>query len=249
MPSMAQTVDEIVAKHVQALGGAEKLHALKTKRITARASGGGGPEFPIVLEFSRPDKVRQEVTFQGLTQVVAYDGKIGWIINPFQGKKDAEQMGEDQLKNIQDSSDFDGSYLVDYKEKGHKVTLLGKEPVEGTDAYKLKVNLKNGDEQVVYLDAEEFLEIKSESKQIVRGTETETEAITGDYKEVNGVMVPHALEQGPKGSPSSAKQKFTLEKIEFNVPIADSRFSMPAAAPPAAPEVKKEEPKAEEKKK
>src|SRR5262245_54895193 len=164
-PAPAPTVDEIVAKHVQALGGAAKLKSIQTKVITAKASGGGGPEFPILIVQKRPDKVRLEVSFQGLTQVLAYDGQVGWSINPFQGKKDAERMGEDQLKNIQDQSDFDGSYLVDYKEKGHKVELLGKEPIEGTDAYKLRVTLKNGNVTTIYLDAEEYLEIKNESKQ------------------------------------------------------------------------------------
>jgi outer membrane lipoprotein-sorting protein len=162
-------------------------------------------------------------------------------------------MGEDQLKQTQEQADFDGSFLVDYKEKGHKVQLMGKEPVEGTDAYKLQVTLKNGNTQTVYLDAEEYLEIKNETKRLVRGTETETETISGDYKEVDGVLMAFSSESGPKGSPSSAKQKFTIEKVEFNVPIPDSEFTMPGPVAPKAAEPKKEEPKkqttSEEKKK
>jgi outer membrane lipoprotein-sorting protein len=251
-PTMAQTVDEIIAKNIEARGGMAKMQAVKSMKITAKGSGGGGPELPITVYQTRPNNARVEFTFQGLTAVQGYDGKTGWFINPFQGKKDAELMGEDQLKQMEEQADFDGP-LVNYKEKGHKVELLGKEPVEGTDAYKLKVTLKNGNVQTVYLDGEEYLEIKTEQKRIVRGTETETETIIGDYKDVEGIMVPFSTESGAKGSPSDAKQKFTIEKVAFNVPIDDKIFHMPAAAPKtpdaaaSKPEEKKEPKKPEDK--
>ncbi len=253
-PVMAQTVDEIVAKHIKALGGAEKLKSIQTRKYSGKLTGGGNPEIPVTSEQKRPDKVRQEFTIQNLKIIQAYDGKTGWQINELGGKKDAELMGEEGLKSIQESADFDNDFLVDYAAKGHKVTLAGKEPIEGTDAYKLVINLKNGTIQTVYLDADEFLEIKSETKRIIRGTENEQETISGDYKEVDGIMVPFSVEFGPKGSPSSAKQKVTFDKIEFNVPIDDSRFTMPSGSAPApaatkpdAKEEKKEPKKPEDK--
>jgi hypothetical protein len=120
---------------------------------------------------------------------------------------------------------------VDYKSKGHQVELLGKEKIEGTDAYKLKVSLKNGDVQTVYIDVDSFLEIKEETKRTVRGSEQVVESSIGDYKEVNGIMLPFATESGVKGS--TEKQKLTITKVEFNVPADDSIFKMPAAPPPA----------------
>ncbi|MBI2682693.1 MAG: hypothetical protein HYX26_05665 [Acidobacteriales bacterium] len=246
-PVSAQTLDEVLAKYVKARGGADKLAAVKTMRITAKASGGGGPEIPIILEQKRPNKVRIEFTFQGLTASQVYDGKVGWSINPFGGKKDPELMGEDQLKGMQDQSDFDG-WLVDPKSKGVTAELMGKEPVEGTDAYKIKLTLPSGTTQIVFLDADEFLEMKSESKRIVRGAEREEEGFSGDYKEVEGLTFPFSQEGGPKGAPPASRQKLTIEKIELNVPIDDSRFVMPVvttppAAPPASPALKPEEPK------
>jgi hypothetical protein len=249
----AQTVEEVIAKHIQALGGADKLKTIKTKRFAGKFSGAGGPEFPAKLDQARPEKVRLEFTIQGLTGVQAYDGRVGWAINPFGGKKDAELMGEDQLKSIQEQADFDGSFLVDYKEKGHKIQSMTKDVVEGTDAYKIQLLLKNGTVQTVYLDAEEFLEIKNETRRTVRGTETEQESIVGDYKEVDGIWIPYSFEFGPKNSPSSAKQKFTVEKVALNVPIDESEFTMPkaGAAKPPAPKTEetKNEPKTEKKKK
>lgn len=236
-PLAAQTADEIIAKNIQARGGMEKLKAVKTIKYTGKAVVGPGLEAPAVMEQKRPNRMRLEITIQGLTLVQAYDGKTGWVIMPFQGKKDPEPMGEDDLKAINEQADFDGP-LVDYKEKGNKIDLIGKEPLEGTDAYQLKVTLKNGELRTIYLDADSFLEIKTEAKRTIRGSEVETETSVGDYKEVNGLMIPHSYEAGAKGSPQ--KQKITIEKVELNPALEDSLFKMP--------EVKKEAPKTEEKK-
>jgi outer membrane lipoprotein-sorting protein len=237
LPVCAQTVDEIVSKHIQAQGGLEKLKTVKTIRYSGKMQLGQGLEAPAVLEKKRPNSLRMEFTVQGLTGVQAYDGKTGWMLMPFGGKKDPEPMGEDELKAFTEEADFDGP-LVDYKEKGNKVELVGKEPVEGTDAYKLKVTLKNGEVDYVYLDTDSYLVLKQESKRTVRGAERESEVNLGDYKEVEGLVIPFSFEMGQKGMPQ--KQKIIIEKVELNPAIEDTRFKMP--------EVKKVEPKPEEKK-
>jgi hypothetical protein len=143
-------------------------------------------------------------------------------------------MPPEDTKQFEDQADFDGE-LVDWKAKGHTVELLGKEAVEGADAWKLRLTKKSGEVRYVYLEAESFLEIRSEGKRRMRGSEVETETTYGDYKEVAGLMMPHALESGPKGSPQ--RQKMTAEKIEVNVPLDDARFRMPEAKkePPPPP--------------
>jgi outer membrane lipoprotein-sorting protein len=226
----AQTADEIIAKNVQARGGAEKLKSVQSIKSTATMSMGPGMEAPGILIQKRPALARLEFTVQGLTAVQAYDGKNAWQIMPFMGKKDPELMSADEAKETEEMADVDGP-LVDYKSKGHQVELLGKEKIEGTDAYKLKVTLKNGDVQTVYIDSDSFLEIKEETKRTVRGSEQVVEAAIGDYKEVNGIMFPFAIESSVKGS--AEKQKLTITKVELNVPADDSIFKMPAAAPKA----------------
>jgi outer membrane lipoprotein-sorting protein len=227
---LAQTVDEIIAKNVQARGGAEKLKSVKSIKSTATMSMGPGMEAPGILIQKRPTLARLEFTVQGLTAVQAYDGKNGWQIMPFMGKKDPELMSADEAKEIEENADLDGP-LVDYKSKGHQVELQGKEKIEGTDAYKLKVTLKNGDVQTIYIDADSFLDIKEVTQRTVRGTEQEIESAIGDYKAVNGIMFPFAVESGIKGT--DQKQKLTITKVELNVPTDDSIFKMPAAAPKA----------------
>jgi outer membrane lipoprotein-sorting protein len=183
----AQTVDEIIAKNVQARGGAEKMKSVQSAKATATMAMGPGMEAPGVLIQKRPKLARLEFTIQGLTAVQAYDGKNAWQIMPFMGKKDAELMSADEAKEVEEMGDIDGP-IVDYKSKGNQVELLGKEKVEGTDAYKLKVTLKNGDVQTIYIDADSYLEIKEETKRMVRGTEQVIESSIGDYKEVNGLL-------------------------------------------------------------
>ncbi len=224
VPATAQNVDEIIAKHIQARGGMEKLKAVKSIRMTGKVPIGPGAEAPLVLERKRPNNLRLEVTVQGLTLVQVYDGQNAWGIMPFQGKKDPEALGEDERKGLAELADLDGP-LVDYKVKGNKVELVGKEAVEGTDAYKLKVTLKNGDIRYQYLDTDSFLTLKEESKRTIRGTDVETESALGDYKDTSGLMLPYSIENGIKGKPD--KQKLTIEKIELNPTIDDARFKMP----------------------
>lgn len=226
IPLSAQTADEIIAKYVKTIGGMDRIESIKSVRRTGKFTGGGGFQAGVVQENRRPNAVREEFTIQGMTGINAYDGKTGWKIEPWEGKKDPEPLGEDEFKEIVQDSDFDGP-IVHYADKGNKVEYLGTEPVEGTDAYKLRVTLADGDVFTYYMDSDYFVPIKIERKRFVRGAERESEVILGDYKEVAGVYFPFSFEAGPKGS--SERSKVTWSKIEANVPLDDSRFVRPGA--------------------
>lgn len=223
-PAASQTVDEIIARNIDAIGGIEKIRAIKTVRMTGKMTVGPGIEAPVVMELKRPNAMRLDITLQGMVGSQAYDGAKGWSLMPFSGSKVPQEMAADEVKLAQEQAEIDGP-LVDYKTKGNTVELLGKEKVEGSDAYKLKVTLKNGVVRTMYIDAEHFLQIKEEAKRTIRGTEVDSETILGDYKEVGGMMFPHAVDSGVKGSPQ--RQKLVIEKLELNVPIDDTRFKMP----------------------
>ncbi len=224
-PAAAQTADEIVAKYIKTVGGADKIQAVKTLRRAGKFTGGGGFEAAIQEENKRANMVRQEFSLQGMTQINAYNGKQGWKIEPWQGKKDVEPMGEEEMKQIVEDSDFDGP-LVNHQQKGNKIEFVGMEPVEGTDAFKLKVTLANGDIRYYYMDTDYYVPIKIDTKRMIRGAEREYETSLGDYKEVAGWYLPHSVEVNAKGSQN--RQKVTYEKIEANLPIDDSRFHIPA---------------------
>ena len=224
----AQTVDEIIARNIQAHGGMEKLKSVTSIRQTATL--GGAFKAQIVEEIERPGKIRTEFIIQGMTQIEAYDGKVGWRVNPFGGRRDAERLSEDDTKDMVVDADIDGP-LVDYQQKGHKAELMGHDSVEGTDCYKVKLTLKNGDIRVYYLDADSYLELKLETQTTVRGAIQEAERLYGDYDKVNGIYFPFALAYGGKDDPDP--ERITVDKVELNVPLDDSLFSMPSTKAPA----------------
>jgi outer membrane lipoprotein-sorting protein len=228
----AQTADEIINKNLTARGGKDKIKAVQAARMTGKMVMGQGMEAPFTMEVARPNKMRMEFTIQGMTGVQAFDGKSGWSVMPFMGKKDPEAMSADDAKQAADQADMDG-VLVDYKEKGHQVELVGKEDVEGTPAYKLKVTKKNGDIVNVYIDTESYMEIKDAGKTKVRGQEIEGETTFGDFKTVDGLVFPFSIEQKAKGMPGG--MTMAISKIEVNPKVEDSRFAMPAAEKKESP--------------
>jgi len=219
------TADDIIARYVQRVGGMDKIKAVATLRRTGRVIGAGGREAVVVRENKRPGKVREEYSLQGMTGINAYDGATGWKIAPFQGKKDHEALGEEEMKAIVEDADFDDP-LIDYKTKGNQVESLGMDEFEGTATYKLQVTLKNGDVETYFMDADSYVPIKIETRRMIRGAAQEAETVLGDYKEVAGWFLPFSIETGPKGS--EQKSRTTYERIEANVPIADEHFEKPA---------------------
>lgn len=229
----AQTVDEIIAKNAQARGGLEKLRSIKTLRMTARFSEDNFRAV-YIQENKRDEKVREELVLQGMTQIQAYDGgsTAAWQINPFGGRKDPELMSQDDTKALRLDAEPEG-LLVDYKQKGHQAELIGHDSVEGTDCYKIKLTLKDGDIRNYYLDADSFLEIKIETQMKVRGAVQYHETMLGDYEQVDGIYFPFSIQTVETGTDDW--QRLAVEKIEVNVSLDDSLFSLPKApAKPAA---------------
>lgn len=235
----AQTAEELVAKNTQAKGGREKIKSIKTMRMIGKMQQGG---FSAQLgqDSKAPDLLRQTFTKQGMTQIQAYDGSIGWQISPFEGRKDPEMLGEDDLRPLEEEADFYGP-LIDYKEKGNTIEYLGHDTVDGDDVYRLKVTLKNGDIYYYYLDPDTFLEIRIETQRFIRGAVREHVSDVGSYKQVAGVYYPFSIESGPKSNPN-ARSKVTVEKLEVNIPIDDSEFKMPATPAIASPQKHPEPP-------
>lgn len=224
------TVEQILAKNAEAKGGIEKLRAIKSMRLSGKMAM-GPMEAPITLLKARPEKMRMDFTIQGMTGTSAFDGTTGWSVMPFMGKKDPEAVSGEELKALKEQADFDGPF-IDPEKKGYKVELLGEADAEGAKAYKLKLT-RDGNETIVYVDAESFLDIKSEAKRKMQGQEVEMSTSYGNYKEFEGVLFATSMEVKAKGAP--AGQTITIDKIELNPTLADDTFSMPkkAAAAPA----------------
>jgi len=237
-PLYALTVDEIIAKNINAKGGMEKLQAVKSKKITGKTFV-QGMEFPFIIQQKRPSLFKLETTVQGLTMSQAYDGETAWAITPNSAGV-PQKLPSIQTTAFRNQADFDGP-LVGYKEMGYTAELIGKEKMEGSDVYHLRLAKSNKSadtnsvsfETHLYLDAGTFLEKKITIKGKVEGNTFEVDTYPGDYKEVGGIMTAHSLETKMGGKTVS---KMIMETIEWNADIADSVFSMPVkkGKPPEA---------------
>jgi hypothetical protein len=229
MPAaFAFTADELAAKNVEAKGGIDSIHAIKSLRLSGHMRVQQDTlELGYVTLIKTPGSVRYEASLQGLTQVQAFDGSQAWQINPFQGRKDPEKLSADDAKGLgEDAVDFAGP-LVDYQAKGYKLDFLGTEDIDGTDAYKLRVTRSNGDLTTVYLDPDYFLEIRIVNRRIEHGVPIETVVDYGDYEKVAGVFLPLSQESALKGS--NDRQKVQFDKAEANVEGVEGLFQFPAA--------------------
>jgi len=216
-----QDVDEIVNKYINAIGGMDKLKALNSIRMKGKALM-QDVEAPLTLIIKRPKFIRMEITIQGKTMVQAYDGETAWQIVPFMGKAEPEKMPQREAEFIEERADIEGP-LVNYKEKGNKVELVGKEEIQGTEAYKLKVSMKNNKIKYIYLDAEEYLILKQTTKEKQQDTEIEIDSYLSNYKYAGGLLFPHFIEIKVK---DSTVEQITIENIEINPDIDEAIFKM-----------------------
>lgn len=217
-PAPGVTAESLIEKNIAARGGIDKLRAIKSVRMQGKLRFGGGIEAIANSVAVAPDKVRFEMSLQGLTAVNAWDGRDAWAIQPFQGRRDPQRVSAEDSKGLIRAADIAGP-LVDWKAKGNKVEYLGTEDIDGTDAHKLRVTFKDGDSQVLFLDPDHFLEIRVEDHQIVRGQEQVSATDVGEYAQVDGVYF--AFDQG----------QMQIDSIELNVPVDAAIFSFPTAKP------------------
>jgi len=152
-----------------------------------------GIEIPFKQFASKPAKFRIEATFQGMTLIQSFNGEKGWVINPFAGQTEAQEMSEDEVNDAKIQADYEGMFW-NWEEKGHKVTLEENEDVEGTDCYVVKVVTEDGDEILTYIDTENYITLKSKMTTTRQGQEVVTENIMSNYQEADGYVYAGKVE-------------------------------------------------------
>ena len=227
LTALALTADQIIARNIVARGGLEQLKSLTSvHRIGHLVIPGANVDIATQRFVQRGGMARDEFTMQGLTQVYAYDGVQAWKIDPFEGRKDPANMSADEAKPFAIEGDLDLP-LTDYAAKGYRVEYLGLEDVDGTPAYKLRLHLKTGDEVLYYIDPDSSMVIRDVQKQMVRGSEQETETDYGEFEKIGGVYFPMTEQSGPKGSESAQKQQIVFDKAVANEATPNALYSFP----------------------
>jgi len=214
----SQSLDDILKEHFSTTGQ-DKLLKVNTQKLTGKMIQ-GGVEIPFIQMAKRPDKVRVEGTFQGLTFKQTYNGKEGWNTNPFVGVTEPQPFSEDELKSIHYQSDMDGM-LWNWKEKGYTVTFDGKEDMEGTSCFKIKLISKAGDSFTYYIDSDSYILIRLTTKIKVMGNETEADNYYSNYMQVEGLAVPAKVETKMN---EQLVMTIVVDKVELNIELDDTLF-------------------------
>ena len=221
---LGETLEEILAKNYESRGGLEKLKSIQTVRIKGKIfQSMMSMEMPLELWYKKPNKIRMESSFQGRKVVQGYDGKIVWWIMPFLGTEDPQEMAEDQAKEVKEMAESMDP-LVDYKEKGYQLELVGKEEMEGTEVYKLKMTKNNEKIEYYFLDTETGIELKNATYRKQGENEVLVETFPGDYQEVEGLMMAFQMEVKVN---NQASVSMTFSEYKFNEEMDDTIFAMP----------------------
>jgi len=221
----AQSADELIAKNLAARGGAEKLRAIQSMVITGTIQFGESSS-PITVKIHRPNQIREDFQLEGGDFVRAFDGTAGWQMQKNGEQVKTEAMSGGEKDNIQEEAEnaIEGP-LLDYAKKGSKAEFLGKDTLDGTPVFKLKITTHMGTAITKFLDASTYLEIHEELERSVNGKLTTIVEQVGDFREVGGVKFAQRFVSGPRENPSTTKLQF--DKMELNVAMDAGVFVMP----------------------
>ncbi len=231
--SQAQTADEIIAKYFENTGGIAKWKAIEGVKMTAKVNQ-QGLEIPLELFFMKDGRQMTKVNFQGkVIKQGVFDGATLWSTN-FMNQK-AEKSDTEATENMKVNLGSDYPFVfMNYKVKGFKLELMGKESVDGTETFKLKmtknpIKVDGKSEETVefyYFDSENFVPLMVESEvKSGQGKGMIAQSKFSDFQEVGGLMIPFSWAQGAKGQPSG--QPLVITNVELNPKVEQSEFAFP----------------------
>lgn len=211
----AQTAEEIVNKHIEAIGGAEAWKKVNSM-VTAGTFKVQGADINVTQTVLHNKGSRVDISAMGMNGYQIVTPTAGWNFMPFQGQKAPEPITADDIKESLDDMDAQGT-LVDYKAKGHTIEYLGTDDIEGVDALKVKETLKTGKVLTLYFDPKTYYLIKVVSKRKANGKEFDAATTLSNYKKLpEGIVVPWSVTQG--------NGEMIITKIEVNKPVDENIF-------------------------
>jgi hypothetical protein len=217
--SHAQTVDEVIQKYANAMGGLENFKKVKTAKFSGTATA-QGQDFPLTVQIVNGSAMRTDVEVMGQAIVNVYKDGKGWKINPFAGSATATDATADELKEFKNQASI-STALMDYKDRGYKATLDGQEDVDGAKAYKIRLAADSAHVDTYYVDASTYMVIKFTGSRPVMGNEMQIETYFSDVKEFNGLKFSTTRTVKSEGQ---EVQSVHFDKIELNVPVDEKIF-------------------------
>jgi outer membrane lipoprotein-sorting protein len=216
--SIGQTADEIVQKHIQAIGGADAWKKVNSVYMEG-AMNVMGRDVEVKITQLHQKGSRQDISVAGINNYTISTPTYGYNYWPVQGQTKPEPMTPEDVKEGIDDLDLQGN-LIDYQAKGHAIEYLGTEDIDGTECHKLKVVRKNSGEQTIFIDPASYYIVRSVSKRKSNGQEMELKSDLSDYRDVNGLKIPHSIAQ--------AFGTIVFKTVKLNEPVDEKLFAEPA---------------------
>lgn len=217
----AQNVDEVINKHVAAMGG-DKYTGIKSIKMEASAQI-MGMDLPSNTTIVQGRGMRSQTTVQGSDIVQAIDGKTGWMINPMAGSNSPTALTEDQVKMSAGQLDLTGLY--NYKAKGYKAELTGEDKIEGAPVDVVKVDMGNNTFATHYISKDTHYILKSVVNTSVQGQDVELKTNFSNFKQVDGITFPFTTEIESPAMPGV--MTMIVKNVEVNPKVDESIFAMP----------------------
>jgi len=225
--SYAQTADAVLVEYFETIGQDKLLetntYVTKGKILQAQF------EIPFTAYNKKPMSYNLEAEFQGMKIITAFNGVSGWSINPMMGSTEPQPMTDEQIEKTKLQADYEGIYY-NYAEKGYKVEFVDKDFLDDIEVYILKLTTPTGDIITSYFDTENNVLLKSSSNMTMQDVETEFEMYFSNYKFVDEILVPFAIETKVNGE---TMMNMVIDEVTYNVEIPDSMFEMPEVTEPA----------------
>ncbi len=215
--AVGQTADEIIARHIEAIGGRDNWARVKSIRMETLMKQQGAEIRTSYLLVDRK-AMRADVSIMGMSGYTVITTSEGWSFSPWSGQTKAEAMTPDDVKNAQESLDLQDKFLT-YKDLGKKLDYFGTDDIDGTECYKLKMTGKDGFETTFYIDPDNYQVIKQVQKLVANGQEMENASYFSDFTPLpEGIVVP-MINSSDWGSTETTK-------IEINPAVDESVFKI-----------------------
>ncbi|MGA1583265.1 MAG: hypothetical protein ACO4CH_08425 [Saprospiraceae bacterium] len=221
--TIAQSLDDILQNYYEVIGDADDWARLGNLRMTGTALAQGF-SIPMTMHQARPNKMRMEMDIQGQKMIQAFDGETAWGLNPMAGQTEPTKGTDEENKQSAAQSVFEDE-LVNYQEKGHTAQLDGTEEIEGTMCFRVALTKKDGMKMTYFIDQETYALVMYRTAVDSGPMKGQAiESYLSDYQEVEGVMMPHSIEQKVSGM---TMWKMVVDRMEANVDVSDDLFAFP----------------------
>jgi outer membrane lipoprotein-sorting protein len=215
----AQTIEEIVRKNYE-LSAMEAYKNATTVQITAKAYQ-GGMEIPMIISVKNPDKVRIEMSIQGMSIIQSFDGVTGYMINPMMGSNDAIELPPSDAAKLKNQVSF-ATDMTEYL-KNNKIEMAGESTVDGKPVWNIKVEMPDGEIVTLFIDKASYLQVKTEMSVNQMGVDMSVETYMSDYTDFNGIKLPKTTTTYADGT---EMVMMMIEKVEINSPMDDKMFKL-----------------------